>query len=89
MMVVLGGSGPPSLATLEREATPMEGCCDRCGAWAEGKAQWMFHQGVPANEFHCERCWRIMRLYAAVGFTLLGLVLVGLAAAVWWLRPPN
>jgi hypothetical protein len=46
----------------------------------------MFYQGSPAREFFCARCLRIMRAYAAVGFILLGLLLLAFVAVVWWLR---
>jgi hypothetical protein len=59
--------------------------CDRCGAFAEGRRQWMFYQGSPAHEFFCARCLKITRDYGAVGFTLLGLLVVAFTAAVWWL----
>jgi hypothetical protein len=65
---------------------PLEDYCDRCGAFAEGRRQWMFYQGSPAHEFFCAHCLKVMRVYAAVGFTLLGLVLAALTAVVWWLR---
>jgi hypothetical protein len=65
---------------------PLEDYCDRCGAFAEGRRQWMFYQGSPAREFFCAHCLKVMRVYAAVGFTLLGLVLAALTAVVWWLR---
>jgi hypothetical protein len=46
----------------------------------------MFYQGSPAHEFFCVRCLKVMRAYAAAGFTLIGLLLVAFAAVVWWLR---
>jgi len=70
----------------EAGATPLEDYCDRCGDFAEGSRQWMFYQGSPAYEFFCVRCLKVMRTYAAVGFTLIGLLLVAIAAVVWWLR---
>ncbi len=45
----------------------------------------MFYAGTPANDFFCARCLKVMRIYAAVGFILLGLLLVAFAVAVWWL----
>ncbi len=64
----------------------MEDECWRCGEWAEGKWGWMFHQGEPAYEFYCRRCRRVFRVYAAIGFTLLGLLLLAGGVAVVWLR---
>lgn len=64
----------------------MEDHCDRCGTFAEGRRQWMFYQGVPAREFFCTRCRKILRIYAAIGFTLLGLLVAALAAVALWLR---
>lgn len=46
----------------------------------------MFHQGAPAHELFCARCLKVMQVYAAIGFTLLGLLLAAFVAAVWWLR---
>lgn len=46
----------------------------------------MFHQGTPAHEFYCAHCLRVMRLYAVVGFTLLGLLLAAVTGVAWWLR---
>ena len=31
-------------------------------------------------------CLKILRIYAAIGFTLLGLIVAALAAVTWWLR---
>jgi hypothetical protein len=63
-----------------------EDVCDRCGDVARGKEQWMFHQGaLPAKQFFCIRCLRIMRVYAIVGFSLLGILMIGLVVALWWL----
>lgn len=46
----------------------------------------MFHQGeLPAKKFYCCNCLRIMRIYAIIGFALLGLLVLGLFAACWWL----
>ena len=65
-----------------RVSTPLEDYCDRCGAFSEGKWRWMFYQGIPARDFFCTRCLKIMRAYAAIGFTLLGMLLTALAATV-------
>ena len=43
----------------------------------------MFHQGAPAREFFCEPCLRVMRVYAAIGFTLLGLLMVAFGGVYW------
>ena len=64
----------------------MEDHCDRCGTFAAGRRQWMFHQGVPAREFYCERCLRVMRVYAVIGFTLLGLLMAAFGGVYLWIR---
>lgn len=46
----------------------------------------MFHQGAPTREFFCLRCLRIMRVYAILGFTLLGLLVGALTGVTLWLR---
>jgi hypothetical protein len=46
----------------------------------------MFYQGWPAHEFFCARCLKVMRVYAAIGLTLLGLLIATFSAVVWWLR---
>lgn len=46
----------------------------------------MFYQGSPAREFFCLRCLKMMRTYAVIGFTLLGVLLAVLSAVVFWLR---
>lgn len=63
----------------------VEDVCERCGKVAPGREQWMFQQGeTPAKQFFCLRCLRIMRVYAIIGFTLLGLLVVGLFGFAWW-----
>ena len=46
----------------------------------------MFSQGVPAHKFFCTRCFKILRIYAVIGLTLLGLTVAALAAVTCWLR---
>ena len=46
----------------------------------------MFHQRSPSHEFFCLRCQGVMRIYARIGFSLLGLLMAALTAAVLWLR---
>lgn len=63
----------------------MEDICERCGEFGEGKSLWMFHQEwLPRREFYCRRCLRIMRIYATIGFTLLGAVVTSAFVAAWW-----
>lgn len=38
-----------------------------------------------AWEFFCRRCLRVMRIYAIVGFSLVGIVVAGLVAVTAWL----
>lgn len=67
-------------------AEMFEDVCERCGDVARGREQWMFHQGeLPAKQFFCSRCLRIMRAYAIVGFSLLGILMTGFVVALWWL----
>ena len=66
-------------------AEMFENVCDRCGDLAMGVEKWMFHQGEPpAKQFFCFRCLRVMRTYAIIGFSLLGLLVAGLFGAAWW-----
>ncbi len=60
--------------------------CERCGALAPGREQWMFHSGEARKEFYCFRCLRIFRVYAIIGLTLLGLILATAITAVCWLK---
>jgi hypothetical protein len=58
--------------------------CKQCGELAPGKAQWMFDSDEPSvKEFFCDRCLGIMRIYAIIGFSLLGLLLLAFGIAVW------
>ena len=67
-------------------AEMFEETCERCGAIAQGREQWMFHQGkVPAKEFYCSRCLRVMHIYAIIGYSLLGVLMTGFVVALWWL----
>lgn len=75
------------------EAHGEEAECDRCGRIATGRYKWMRHgwgtmirTGAPIErEFFCFRCLRIMRIYAVIGFSLLGLVVAAIAATTIWL----
>lgn len=67
-------------------AEPFEDVCQRCGEFTLGRKQWMFQQGeAPGKQFYCSRCLRVMRIYAIIGFTLLGLLVAGLFGACWWI----
>ena len=58
--------------------------CERCGEAAEGRYKVMFHGRlfrVAEREFYCLRCLRRMRVFAVVGFALLGAMLLGLVVA--------
>lgn len=65
--------------------------CDRCGQVAEGAHRLMIYKRpfpMPpevAWEFFCRRCLRVMRIYAIVGFSLVGIVVAGLVAVTAWL----
>jgi len=65
---------------------PQEDYCDNCGTFAAGREQWMFSSLDTGKRFYCFRCLTRMRLYAAVGFTLLAIVLLALIGSVLWLR---
>ena len=66
-------------------AEMFEDVCERCGTFAIGREQWMFHQGEPpVKQFFCSRCLRVMRTYAIIGFSLLGLLVAGLFGLAWW-----
>ncbi len=80
--------------TAACEAHGEEAECDRCGRIGTGRYQWMYHipwismllTGAPIErEFFCFRCLRIMRIYAVIGFSLLGLVVAALVASTIWL----
>lgn len=63
-----------------------EDVCERCGDVAQGREQWMFQQGeLPSMQFFCVRCLRNMRVYAIMGFSLLGILMIGFVVALWWL----
>lgn len=63
----------------------MEDFCERCGEFGAGKSLWMFQQEwLPRKEFYCRRCLRIMRIYAAIGFSLLGTMVASAFVAAWW-----
>ncbi len=74
------------------KSEPIEDYCERCGEYRAGKLQWMFYSGWLARfpklpigrEFYCFRCRRIMRIYAAVGFTLFAIILAAIIAATIW-----
>ena len=64
----------------------LEDYCDRCGAFATGRWQWMFHRGeLPRQEFFCDRCQRVLRIYGVIGLSLLALILGAFIVATWWL----
>ena len=64
----------------------LEDYCVRCGTFAQGRERWMFHAGAPpAKEFFCLECLRVMRTYAIIGFTFLGLLLVACVVTMLWL----
>lgn len=72
---------------------PEEAVCDRCGALAPGRRQWMFYPlwysmigAGTGREFFCFRCHRIMRFYAVIGFSLLGIVIAGIIGMLLWIR---
>ena len=47
-----------------------------------------FPQPPIAREFFCNRCIKIMRIYAVIGFTLIGIVvaaIVGFSIWAWML----
>lgn len=84
-MASIDDSGPLSVVG-KCEAMPVEEHCERCGNFGEGDWRWMFHQGPPTREFYCVRCLKILRIYAVIGFTLLGLLVTALAGAILWIR---
>jgi hypothetical protein len=60
--------------------------CDRCGSYTWGRYRWMFHSGtMPRKEFFCNRCQRVLRVYAIIGLSLLAILLSGFVLALWWL----
>ncbi len=77
-------------ASMMHDATEAE--CERCGNYAAGRRVWMFYNRstwmwgrVVQRQFFCLRCIRTMRVYAVVGFTLLGLVVGGIVGVTIWL----
>lgn len=38
------------------------------------------------QEFHCQRCRRILRVYSIIGLSLLGIVVAVLAAFTIWAK---
>ncbi|MFK7789776.1 MAG: hypothetical protein AB8C95_09830 [Phycisphaeraceae bacterium] len=72
-------------------AEQSEGHCERCRKFAVGRMRWMFYQPLErfpespiVREFFCNRCIKIMRLYAVIGFTLVGIVVAGIAGVTIW-----
>jgi hypothetical protein len=46
----------------------------------------MFHAGQrPREEFYCERCLRVTRIYGVIGLSLLVLLLAAFVVVPWWL----
>ncbi len=69
-----------------RGAFELEDYCERCGTLSAGQERWMFHHGqLPRKEFFCFRCLRVLRIYAAIALSLLGLLLTAFVVATWWL----
>jgi len=69
------------------------GTCQRCGRQGEGRTKWMVHrfaesfpESPVAEEFFCNRCLRMMRIYATIGFSLLAVLVGALAGVTFWLR---
>jgi hypothetical protein len=69
------------------------GTCERCGEYREGRSKLMIYRLMErfpaspiARQFFCNRCLRVMRIYAFVGFSLLVILLGSLIGAVLWVR---
>ncbi len=69
------------------------GTCERCGEYREGRSKLMVYRLMArlpespiAQQFFCNRCLRVMRIYAFVGFSLLAMLLGSLLIAVLWIR---
>lgn len=69
------------------------GTCERCGEYSEGRSKLMIYRLMErfptspvARQFFCNRCLRVMRIYAFVGFSLLATLLGSLIVAVLWVR---
>jgi hypothetical protein len=45
-----------------------------------------FPESPVAEEFFCNRCLRMMRIYATIGFSLLAVLVGTLAGVTFWLR---
>ncbi len=70
-----------------------EDYCERCGELKHGKRKLMFYrwegrfpQSPVARQFFCYRCLRIMRIYAAIGFCLLAVLVGSLVIVTLWAR---
>ena len=80
----------PAMNAAPREREVAE--CDKCGQIAPGRRRWMFYRWLetfpdpPARrEFMCNRCLRMSRLYAAIGFLLIFIVVAALFSTLWLL----
>ncbi len=69
------------------------GTCERCGEYRDGRSKLMIYRLMGrfpaspiARQFFCNRCLRVMRIYAIVGFSLLAMLLGSLVVAVLWIR---
>ncbi len=70
---------------------PTEDICNRCGEQGAGTRKFMFYRWYEtfprppvAREFFCFRCQRVMRVYAIIGFTLLGCLVLAILVATLW-----
>lgn len=60
--------------------------CERCGGAAAGTYKLMFYHSLfrlPAREFYCYRCLKVMKVYAIIGFSLLGITVGALCVVTW------
>lgn len=73
-------------------STLTEDECTRCGEQRAGRHRWMFYSNPLARfpeppfgrEFYCERCARIMKVYAIIGFVLVAAVITCIVGATIW-----
>ena len=79
----------------DRESTAQSrvSTCERCGEYREGRSKLMIYRLMErfpsppiARQFFCNRCLRVMSIYAFVCFSLLAMLLVSLTVAVLWVR---
>ncbi|MBB6430263.1 hypothetical protein [Algisphaera agarilytica] len=66
--------------------------CERCGRHASGKRRWMFYRPLErfpqppmVRQFFCDRCLRLMWVYAVIGFGLVWLLVGSLVGVTIWL----